>query len=833
MPYDYEMIDFGSSTPIKFHLQSIDTVNHHWHQSVELIYILNGSTNITVKEVTYTLKEDDLLLINPYEVHSLQAEHCVLASFKIQLSMFDKNVLSEIPLHFDCNSATTEDKSIFFDTKRLLALLIKANTEQNNSTQILSKSFSYALLYELISKFGIEEKQQDVEGNQSLSRMEEILNYINDHYHEKISLNTLAEVTYLTVPYLSRIFKRCMGINFSEYLTNVRLSFAVSDLTNTNDSIETIAEKNGFPNSRSFVTAFKDTYGHLPSAYRKDKYLSAQRPKVGSAMEVPNFTGFEQHNYLGRLGEYLGTQNVMLTGNSLGVKKIEAAPIIISQKGHPLKHTFKQTTSIGKAKHILFSGNQEMLRVLQKEIGFNYIKFHGLLDDDMMVYSEALDGTIELSFTYIDMVFDFLLSINLKPLMQLSFMPKALAQNSHRTMFYRESIISLPKNMNKWNYLIEKLVLHLQTRYGTKEVESWPFCLWNEPDSPTTMFGFENKEEFFKFYKETYFTVKKCNPNIIFGSPSFMYSSLEVGEWVKDFMDFCTENGCVPKFFNFHFYPITLEENPSPSLEKSSQLVLDKSENALKEHLMKILKNIKVNNWNVNHLYMTEWNSSISHRELLNDTAFSSAYITKNILENYDDIDSFGYWVLSDFIEEVKMVGELFHGGLGLFTYNGLKKSQFYAFTLLSKLGSHLIARGDSYFITKEKDSFKVMLYNYQHYSDLYASGELFDMTFTNRYTPFPNPKIKKILLPFAELENGEYIIIETIINKDHGSAFDKWVELGAMPIETAEELEYLKAVSVPKITKRKITVDNNLLTLSVELQPHEVRLIEIKPSFL
>jgi len=179
------------------------------------------------------------------------------------------------------------------------------------------------------------------------------------------------------------------------------------------------------------------------------------------------------------------------------------------------------------------------------------------------------------------------------------------------------------------------------------------------------------------------------------------------------------------------------------------------------------------------------------------------------------------------------MVGELFHGGLGLFTYNGLKKSQFYAFTLLSKLGSHLIARGDGYFITKEKDFFQIMLYNYQHYSDLYASGELFDMTFTNRYTPFPTPKIKKIILPFTGLENREYIIIETIINKDHGSAFDKWIELGAMPIETAEELEYLKAVSVPKITKRKITVDNNLLTLSVELQPHEVRLIEIKPSYL
>lgn len=832
MPYDYEMIDFGSSTPIKFYLQNIGTVNQHWHQSVELIYILSGSANVTVKETTYPLKEDDLLLINPYQVHSLQADHCVIASFQIQLAMFDKNVLSEIPLHFDCNSTITDDKSIFYDTKRLLALLIKSNTEQNNRTQILNISFSYALLHELIFKFGIEEKQEDIAGNQTLSRMEEILNYISDHYHEKISLNTLAEVTYLTVPYLSRIFKKYIGINFSEYLTNVRLNFAVSDLVNTNDTIENIAEKNGFPNSRSFVTAFKHANGLLPSEYRKDKQFSEHRIPQSAAIEVSNHTDFEQHNYLGRLGEYLDTQRTLLTGNSIGVKKIEVAPIIVTQKGYTLKHTFKQATSIGKAKHILFSENQNMLRELQKEIGFHFIKFHGLLDDDMMVYTEAPDGTVELSFTYIDMAFDFLISINLKPLMQLSFMPKALARNPQHTIFYRESIISLPKDIKKWNYLIEKLVLHLQTRYGIKEVESWFFCLWNEPDSPLTMFGFENNEDFFQFYKETYFTVKKCNPNIIFGSPSFMNSSLEHGEWVKDFMHFCKENDCIPKFLNFHFYPITLGDNPSPSLQKHSQLVLDKSENALKEHLIKIRKNIKINNWDVNHLFLTEWNSSVSHRDLLNDTAFKSAYITKNILENYDDIDSFGYWVLSDFIEEVKMVGDLFHGGLGLFTYNGLKKAHFYAFSLLSRLGSILIAKGDSYFITREKDSFQIMLYNYQHYSDLYASGELFDMTFTNRYTPFPNPKIKKIILPLTGVDNREYTITENIINKDYGSAFDKWVELGAMPLETTEELEYLKAVSVPKITKRKITVDNNLLTLSVELQPHEVRLIEIKPNY-
>ncbi|MGB4658130.1 MAG: hypothetical protein WBI07_02995, partial [Mobilitalea sp.] len=204
----------------------------------------------------------------------------------------------------------------------------------------------------------------------------------------------------------------------------------------------------------------------------------------------------------------------------------------------------------------------------------------------------------------------------------------------------------------------------------------------------------------------------------------------------------------------------------------------------------------------------------------------------KNILDNYDHLDSFGYWVLSDFIEEVKLSEELFHGGLGLFTYNGIKKPQYYAMCLLRKLGDRLIGRGEGYFITKERECFQIILYNYQHFSDLYAAGELFDMTFTNRYTPFPNEKRKKYVISLAELTNSEYVLTETIINRDHGSVFDKWVEIGALPLETLEDINYLKSISVPLIKKRKLSVENNYLTVSCELEPHEVRLIEIRAQY-
>ena len=73
-------------------------------------------------------------------------------------------------------------------------------------------------------------------------------------------------------------------------------------------------------------------------------------------------------------------------------------------------------------------------------------------------------------------------------------------------------------------------------------------------------------------------------------------------------------------------------------------------------------------------IYLTEWNLTVSHRNLINDTCFKSCYLAKNLLENFDELDAFGYWVLTDMIEETQPSNNEFHGGLGLFTYDQIKK---------------------------------------------------------------------------------------------------------------------------------------------------------------
>ena len=709
------------------------------------------------------------------------------------------------------------------------------NTEDN--IELLNKSYVYELLYILTTNFKVEGTTNSTDINKNSERIKNILTYINENYREKISLNNLAETFYLSMPYISKIFKELIGLSFSDYLTDVRLSHATKDLANPNLKIEYIAEKNGFSNTRSFVSAFKNKYDYLPSRYRKEMDMNSSSERK-SMTESINYFSLRHNTSFNRLVDYLKSDVPITQKSKIHTTIYEINPIDVSIKGVSLRHTFKTLTCIGKAKHVLISENQHMLRHMQQDIGFEYIRFHGLLDDEMMFYSENEEGSPELCFTYIDLVIDFLLSINLKPFMELSFMPKGLAMDPARTMFFIGSIISLPKSMEKWTYIIQQLIKHFISRYGKKEVESWPFFLWNEPDLKK-MFGFENRTDFFNFYKETYKTIKMINPYINFGSSPVFSDTLEgSNDWLDTFMDFCKLNDCLPDYINMHFYPMNLSGEDATTISRKAHgemrryLVYMESENALNEMIKCIKKRFKENNWTSESLYLIGWNSSISSNDLLNDTVYKAAYIAKNILENYDTLESFGYWQISDFSEEVKMKSQLYHGGQGIFTYNGIKKSHYYVFQMLSKLSDRLLEKGDGFFITTDGDSIQIILYNYQHYSKLYAIGEVFDMTFKHRYTPFPNPNTLKVILPLTNLSETSYQLTETIVNKDYGSSFDKWLELGGLPLENKNDIEYLKSVSLPRVQKKIMSTENNGLTITAELEPHEVRLIEIKPIY-
>lgn len=119
------------------------------------------------------------------------------------------------------------------------------------------------------------------------------------------------------------------------------------------------------------------------------------------------------------------------------------------------------------------------LGLVQKELGFRYIRFHAIFHDVLGTYREV-DGKPVYDWRGIDHLYDRLLALRIKPFVELGFTPDAM-KTSDQTIFWWKGNSSHPQPA-KWDALVDAFARHLIARYGRAEVQSWFFEVWNEPN---------------------------------------------------------------------------------------------------------------------------------------------------------------------------------------------------------------------------------------------------------------------------------------------------------------------------------------------------------------
>lgn len=828
---NHELVQFPKDIPIRIELLQGSQTKKEWHNAVELLFILTGNATVIVEDKSYKFNEEDIYLINSNKIHEIVENDGSILSICISIDKLKFPDSHDDMYFLLCSEGDTRNKKYDY-IRHLVAKLVKINA--SGGDQYLTLSVLYDMTSHLLENFRALNPIFTNASYKYRERMVNILNYIDQHYKEGLTLKEVADEHNLSVSYFATFFEKNMNMTFLTYYNDLRFKYTVNEMLSSDDSLEVISQQNGFRDYRSFVNIFKKKYGCLPSEYRKNNknHIEANHNSsdvLGSASdEADNLQSLARYLYI-----YNDHHTTQIVSSELDIH-IDGGTINYNKKGKPLNHTFKNLCCVGSARQFLYSDIQDMIRLVQKDIGFKYVKFHGLLSDEMMVYKENEAGTPSYSFTLIDKVFDFLQSVNLKPLVQLSFMPRDLASDPDKLIDMWHYNTSPPKDIEKWKDLVRALVDHLIKRYGIEEVRSWLFCVWNEPDGSIDSFGWENPEDFYHFFKETYLTVKSIDKNLKFGTPSLLLQPNNEHHFAYHFLKFSQENDCFADFLNIHYYDNSFGDNQSDYLNyfsisnigKPCPLNVDpfaftKFINQIEVHQ----KDLKI----INHpIYLTEWNLTISQRDLINDTCFKSCYLTKNLLENYDRLQSFGYWCITDFMEELQLPNDLYHGGLGLFTHNGIPKAHYNTFKFLASLGNELLENGNGYFVTKTPNKLVLILYNYEHFSKLFASGILFDMSNENRYAPFTQMHPARFQINFNHLPTEKCLVKEMVVNQQHGSSYDAWAKMGGKTYLTPEEITLLKDISTPGVTLHHETITNGELDLTFYLEPLEVRLIEI-----
>ena len=822
MAKNYEIASFDTHMPLRCTLHRIGHAGMHMHDFFEIDLVLSGRCTVVVEDHTYHLGPEDVISMDPHTPHEFRGTDCVIICLQFEQSMFEQTLPTPQHPKFFCNSAAQGNNAAFQVIRTLIARLVKNNADQQTGYELRNWSYIYELMDVMYNNFRVDRSHaQDAKSHRYAARVAKIAKLVREHHTENLSLSQLADMVHLSAPYLSKFFDRQFGMSFLAYLTQVRLNHAVNLLLTTEKIIEEVSADSGFPNSHAFVQAFKKEYGVLPSVYRRQNREKAPaRPAVLTV---------EQHDYMAGLKKYLqpATDTTVPSVNAVSCNvRLQAGA-----DAGKLYHTWRKVMAVGSASALLTADIQKLVCRMCREIGFSHIKFNGILSDDMHVYSIDSQGNPVYNFAYIDKVFDYLLSIGLRPIVQLSFMPVQLAKNPERRLF--NYLVSEPNSLERWGELVEAVTTHLLRRYGAEELRQWHFCVWNQPDTPSDLYGFGSDQAFYDFYLRTYRAVKGCDERLSFGTPPTFYIAQDgYTNWYIPFLRWCQKNGCMPDFLNFHYYDTTLvdsgQKNSAFGFVRS--MVLRDVADGFHSFVDQVLAERQQLGIGKLPIYLTEWNNTPSQEDLLNDTCFKSCYIVKNILENYDRLDCFSYWSLTDWMGEAPLPKELFFGGLGLFTVPGIPKASYYALTLLRQLGDTFVGKGEGWFATRQGKSYRIMLYNYRHFSHLYALGERFDMTFTDRYTPFDPVQQLDVHVMLEGVPNGTYTVRETVLNRRSGSAFDQWLDMGALEPDTQQELTVLEALSTPKCSKYVAEATNRTLELDAMLDMLEVRLIVIDP---
>ncbi|MBN2281368.1 MAG: glycoside hydrolase [Candidatus Marinimicrobia bacterium] len=483
----------------------------------------------------------------------------------------------------------------------------------------------------------------------------------------------------------------------------------------------------------------------------------------------------------------------------------------------PMSIMFKECIGAGRANEGLRADWQQQLAFVKDQCDFKYIRMHGLLTDDMGLYQEDRDGNPQYNFQYIDVLYDYILEIGMKPFVELGFMPSALASGPE-TIFWWRGNVTPPKDHHQWEALIYNLVSHWTERYGIEEVKTWYFEVWNEPNlSPGFWSG--SQEDYFKLYQFTATGVKKVNKDYKVGGPATAGAACEV-----ELIDFCRNNNVALDFISTHAYGVDqgfLDEwgNSGTRLAPDPMSLSQDVLNSRKEIAGSVMPDLE--------LHYTEWSSSYTPADPIHDSYHQAAYILDRIKKSGDAATSMSYWVFTDIFEEAGPRLTPFHGGFGLINYQGIPKSAFFAYKYMNQLGTTELVNGDATsWATQDDDgNIKLLLWNYTYT----LPDSVNDQDYYIQDLP-ARPK-GKVQIEIADIPKGKYLLEVYQVGYRVNDPYTDYYDMGRPNQLTRAQVKKLKTVSngEPVLTE-KITIKTGKSFLKeLDLRENDVFLLMLK----
>lgn len=438
-----------------------------------------------------------------------------------------------------------------------------------------------------------------------------------------------------------------------------------------------------------------------------------------------------------------------------------------SAPAHPFPHFWEQMFGSGRAILALRANYLADLSDVHDQIGMRYVRFHAIFHDEVGVYSEDASGNPVFNWTYVDQIYDGLLARGVRPYVEISFMPYALASKPAIHPFWYKQNVAPPKDYAKWDALIRAFAQHLVDRYGIDEVAQWYFEVWNEPNIDFWA-GEPKQATYFELYDHTARDLKAVNPRLRVGGPA-----TAAAHWIPEFLNHVASARIPVDFVSTHGYADDTVEDLFGTKEDIPM------RDRVCRAVSKVHQEITASARPSLPLIWSEWNVPSYGQLGARDNWYVGPALARDITQCDGKVSMMSWWTFDDVFEEGGVKREPFDNGFGLIATDRIKKPSFYDFVLLHELGGERIEnQADNVLVTRRKNGTLVA-----------AAWNLVDMDKVKDGQPI------KIRLSFKNVPPNAGLTLRRV-DERHGNPMTAYRAMGSPHFPTQAQIKDLNDAS-------------------------------------
>ena len=771
-------------------------------EEYQLLMPLQGELTVT-KPSHMLVETGSLLFLTPVFRGTVQAA----AGADLLCALIPADLLEPVAGVPGCPSAVVFSG----DSRQLaerMAALFDLQYNRDTVSYLDQLTASCQLLQELTALIS-KELFEPVQAAAGSDRKNQMIVWIEQNFRRPVQLQDFADAFGLSRQHSSSVFHQETGISFSDYLLELRLNEAQRLLRSTDKSISAVSEESGFPNTKSFHSAFQRAFNTTPKAWRQEN-----RPDQADAAPEP---------------QDLLTANRLLQEHRM-LYPLQEATVhmteeIAADHAAPFPPVWNDILNADIAASCLKPASQAHLTDIQQHLRFRYIRLNTLLTDDLF---EFFPDTRQYRFTDFIYLTEFLRKIGLTPMLTFGGGRRITVSG----VIFTEGGYSV--SQESWLQFLRDLLRVSIRHWGAAWVSTWRFEFF----MPPTLYGSPDPDAFFDLFEASVKLIKEMLPQAAVGGPAQPLDNMRVPLWQTWLRTVSARR--IPVDFvsmemwaDFDVQTAQLQGQSGEALQTHTVRTLASADTMLpRQKVQQMREMMQAYGLSEKKLYISALGISEYQAMATQIGGHCAAYLIRCCLDLQPLVDGIGCWKAYNSEAEYADEYSLLSSGCGIVERFGLHYPAWYAYQFLQSLYPNLVFQGSSTCITTDGEGrYALLLHNCKNYSRVFCKNYMEPVALE-----FRNPQLYTgysaiaLNLTLTMLRPQRYRVTRFLIGDYHGCLAQVIRQIGDLD-PTEEGIRSYLAGQISPYRQSCIEESAGTLTLNLNLQPNEVMLVRVEPE--